>query len=66
MGKIAKVHAIDDDLGAWYSRLSPGSPRCSRLTRLLTDGIWVPMATVHFAAVTAALLAGWIAVWAKG
>ena len=36
------------------------------LTRLLTDGIWVPMATVHFAAVTAALLAGRMAVWAKG
>jgi hypothetical protein len=28
---------------------------------------WVPMATVHFAAITAALLAGWMArVRAKG
>jgi DHA1 family bicyclomycin/chloramphenicol resistance-like MFS transporter len=37
-----------------------------QLTGLLADGTWVPMATVHFAAVTAALLAGWMAVRAKG
>jgi len=36
-----------------------------QLTGLLADGTWVPMATVHFAAVTAALLAGWMAVRAK-
>src|SRR5258706_2018275 len=36
-----------------------------QLTGLLADGTWVPMATVHFAAMTAALLAGWIAVRAK-
>ena len=36
-----------------------------QLTGLLADGTWVPMATVHFAAVTGALLAGWIAVRAK-
>jgi hypothetical protein len=29
-----------------------------QLTGLLADGTWVPMATVHFAAVTGALLAG--------
>ena len=32
-----------------------------QLTGMLADGTWVPMATVHFAAVTAALLAGWMA-----
>ena len=37
-----------------------------QLTGMLADGTWVPMATVHFAAMTAALLAGWIAVRAKG
>jgi len=37
-----------------------------QLTRLLADGTWVPMATVHFAAMTAALLAGWMAVRARG
>jgi hypothetical protein len=37
-----------------------------QLTGLLADGLWVPMATVHFAAMTAALLAGWMAVRAKG
>ena len=37
-----------------------------QLTGLLADGTWVPMATVHFAAVSAALLAGWVAVRAKG
>jgi MFS transporter, DHA1 family, multidrug resistance protein len=36
-----------------------------QLTGLLADGTWVPMATVHFAAVTAALLAGWMAMRAK-
>jgi DHA1 family bicyclomycin/chloramphenicol resistance-like MFS transporter len=36
-----------------------------QLTGLLADGTWVPMATVHFAAVTAALLAGWMAVRAE-
>jgi DHA1 family bicyclomycin/chloramphenicol resistance-like MFS transporter len=36
-----------------------------QLTGLLADGTWVPMATVHFAAVTGALLAGWMAVRAK-
>jgi MFS transporter, DHA1 family, multidrug resistance protein len=37
-----------------------------QLTGLLADGTWVPMATVHFAAMTAPLLAGWMAVRAKG
>jgi DHA1 family bicyclomycin/chloramphenicol resistance-like MFS transporter len=37
-----------------------------QLTGQLADGSWVPMAAVHFAAVTAALLAGWMAVRAKG
>jgi DHA1 family bicyclomycin/chloramphenicol resistance-like MFS transporter len=32
-----------------------------QLTGLLADGTWVPMATVHFAAVIVALLAGWMA-----
>jgi hypothetical protein len=32
----------------------------------VTDGTWVPMATVHFAAMTGALLTGWMAVRAKG
>jgi hypothetical protein len=36
-----------------------------QLTGMLADGTWVPMATVHFAAMTAALLAGWMAVRAK-
>jgi DHA1 family bicyclomycin/chloramphenicol resistance-like MFS transporter len=36
-----------------------------QLTGLLADGTWVPMVTVHFAAVTGALLAGWMAVRAK-
>ena len=36
-----------------------------QLTGMLADGTWVPMATVHFAAVTGALLAGWMAVRAK-
>lgn len=35
------------------------------LIGLLADGTWVPMATVHFAAITAALLAGWMAVRAE-
>jgi len=33
-----------------------------QITGLLADGTWVPMATVHFIAVTAALLAAWMAV----
>jgi DHA1 family bicyclomycin/chloramphenicol resistance-like MFS transporter len=33
-----------------------------QLTGFLADGTWVPMVTVHFAAVTGALLAGWMAV----
>ena len=33
-----------------------------QLTGLLADGTWVPMAAVHCAAVTGALLAGWMAV----
>lgn len=37
-----------------------------QLTGLLADGTSVPMATVHFAAMTAALLAGCMAVRAKG
>ncbi|HEX2262074.1 MAG TPA: hypothetical protein VHJ56_10570 [Candidatus Binatia bacterium] len=37
-----------------------------KLTGLLADGTGAPMAAVHFAAVTAALLAGWMAVRAKG
>jgi hypothetical protein len=37
-----------------------------QLIGLLADGTWVPMATVHFGAMTAALLAGWMAVRAKG
>ena len=36
-----------------------------QLTGLLADGTWVPMAMVHCAAVTASLLAGWMAVRAK-
>ena len=36
-----------------------------QLTGLLADGTWVPMATVHFAAVSAALLAGWMAMRAR-
>jgi hypothetical protein len=32
-----------------------------QLTGLLADGPWVPMATVHFGAVSGALLAGWMA-----
>jgi hypothetical protein len=44
--------------------LSPGREirhpaALQQLTGLLVDGTWVPMATVHFAAMTAALLAGW-------
>jgi len=37
-----------------------------QLTGFLANGTWVPMATVHFAAMTAALLAGWMAVRARG
>ena len=36
-----------------------------QLTGLLADGTWVPMATVHFAAVIASLLAAWMAVRSK-
>jgi MFS transporter, DHA1 family, multidrug resistance protein len=36
-----------------------------QLTGVLTDGSWVPMASVHFAAVIGALLAGFMAVSAK-
>ena len=36
-----------------------------QLTGLLADGSWVPMATVHFVAVTGALLAAWMAASAK-
>jgi MFS transporter, DHA1 family, multidrug resistance protein len=36
-----------------------------QLTGLLADGTWVPMATVHFVAVSAALLAAWMAAQAK-
>jgi len=35
------------------------------LTGLLADGTWVPMASVQFAAVTVALLAGWMAARAE-
>jgi DHA1 family bicyclomycin/chloramphenicol resistance-like MFS transporter len=37
-----------------------------QLTGLLADGTWVPMAAVHCAAVTGALLAAWLALRAKG
>ena len=37
-----------------------------QLTGVLADGSWVPMAAVHFGAVTVALLAGWVAARAKG
>lgn len=37
-----------------------------QLTGLLADGTWVPMAAVHFAAVTAALTAAWMAARAEG
>jgi hypothetical protein len=37
-----------------------------QLTGLLADDPWVPMATVHFTAMTGALFAGWMAVRAKG
>jgi hypothetical protein len=33
---------------------------------MLTDNSWVPMAAVHFAAVTGALFAAWVAARAKG
>jgi DHA1 family bicyclomycin/chloramphenicol resistance-like MFS transporter len=36
-----------------------------QLTGVLADGTWVPMAAVHCAAVTGALLAAWMAVRAK-
>jgi MFS transporter, DHA1 family, multidrug resistance protein len=36
-----------------------------QLTGMLADGTWVPMAAVQFAAVTGALLAGWMAVRAR-
>jgi hypothetical protein len=36
-----------------------------QLTGLLADGTWVPMVSVHSAAVVAALLAGWMAVRAR-
>jgi DHA1 family bicyclomycin/chloramphenicol resistance-like MFS transporter len=36
-----------------------------QLTGLLADGTWVPMAAVHCAAVTGALLAAWMAVRAN-
>ena len=36
-----------------------------QLTGMLADGTWVPMAAVQLAAVTAALLAGWMAVRAN-
>jgi hypothetical protein len=35
-----------------------------QLTGLLADGTWLPTATIHFAAMTAALLASWMAVQA--
>ena len=31
-----------------------------KLTGLLADGTWAPMAAVHFATMTGALFAGWI------
>jgi DHA1 family bicyclomycin/chloramphenicol resistance-like MFS transporter len=36
-----------------------------QLTGMLADGTWVPMATVHFAAVSVALLAAWMAARGK-
>jgi len=36
-----------------------------QLTGMLADGSWVPMASVHFAAVTGALFAGFMAIRAK-
>jgi hypothetical protein len=42
----------------WPAALQP-------LTALLANGSWVPMATVHFAAMTVALLAGCMAVRAE-
>jgi len=41
------------------------SNTAEQLTGLLADGTGVPMATVHLAAVTAALLAAWLAVRAS-
>ena len=37
-----------------------------QLTGVLADGTWVPMAAVHVAAVTGALLSAWMAARAKG
>jgi hypothetical protein len=44
----------------------PVTRNLQQLTGLLADGTWVPMATVHFAAMTGALLSDWMAVRAKG
>jgi DHA1 family bicyclomycin/chloramphenicol resistance-like MFS transporter len=41
------------------------SAALQQLTALLANGSWVPMATVHLAAMIAALFAGWIAVRAE-
>jgi hypothetical protein len=43
----------------WCSRSFFWPAALQQLTALLADGTWVPMAAVHFAAVTAALLAAW-------
>ena len=50
-----KVKLEPEDACFWPSALQ-------QLIGLLANGTWVPMATVHFAAMTAALLAGLMAV----
>ena len=71
MRKANKKLAFDYNEHQRTSKIDPEdacfwAAALQQLTRLLADGSWVPMATVHFAAVTAALLAGWMAVRAKG
>jgi hypothetical protein len=51
MGKIARVPAIGEASGAVVFSQFFWPAALQQLTGLLADGTWVPMATVHFAAV---------------
>lgn len=63
-GDFVKRTSVLPPTGSQHKMKKIGSQQ--PLIGLLADGTWVPMATVHFAAVTGALLAAREAVRAKG
>ena len=62
-GDFVKRTSVLPPTGSQHKMKKIGSQQ--PLIGLLADGTWVPMATVHLAAMIAALFAGWMAVRAE-